>query len=202
MHGLHLRSYQNFVVQTYGAGVWLRIAAAAGLDPAEVEPMQHYDTGLVGPLLSAGEQVLGKPRAVFLEDLGTYLISHPEVFALRRLLRFGGADFVDFLHSLDDLPERARIALPDFEMPALAVQDFTPQHFQLVVSSRHSFFAPVFVGLLRAMADDYGALVLLDLLDGEAQVRRIDITVAEAAFADGRSFDLAQPPLIQARREA
>ena len=197
MHGLHLRSYQNFVTDTYGAGAWLRIAQGGGLDDPEIEPMLHYDTALVDPLLAAGEAVLRRQRQEFLEDIGTYLISHPEVFALRRLLRFGGADFVEFLHSLDDLPDRARLALPDFEMPALAVRDFTPQHYQLEVSSKYGFFTPVFLGLLRAMADDYGALVLLDQVDA----RLIDITVAEAAFADGRHFDLAAPGPLP-RRDA
>jgi len=48
----------------------------------------------------------------------------------------------------------------------------------------------VMMGVLRAMADDYGALVILDhhgVQDGDEV---ISITLIETAFAEGRSFEL------------
>ncbi len=60
---------------------------------------------------------------MLLEDLGTYLVSHPNVQGLRRLLRFGGAGFIDFLHSLDELHDRARLAVPDLDLPQLELRD-------------------------------------------------------------------------------
>ena len=58
-------------------------------------------------------RLLGRPVAGMMEDLGTYLIMNPSFPAVRRLLRFSGVTFLDFLHSLDDLPDRVRLAVPD-----------------------------------------------------------------------------------------
>ena len=46
------------------------------------------------------------------------------------------------------------------------------------------------VGLLRAMADDYGALVMLDRKSGGDGQDVIWISLVESTFAEGRSFDL------------
>jgi hypothetical protein len=46
------------------------------------------------------------------------------------------------------------------------------------------------VGLLRAMADDYGALVMLERAGGSGDREVIGITLIETAFAEGRSFEL------------
>ena len=51
---------------------------------------------------------------------------------------------------------------------------------------------PVLAGVLRAMADDYGALAVVEPMPGDAGGgARLSIAVAEAAFAEGRGFDLA-----------
>jgi hypothetical protein len=46
------------------------------------------------------------------------------------------------------------------------------------------------VGILRAMADDYGDLVILDYSGVRDGAEVISITVVERDFAEGRSFDL------------
>ena len=46
------------------------------------------------------------------------------------------------------------------------------------------------VGVLRAMADDYGALVLLDHAEGPGGRETVRIHLLAADFAEGRRFDL------------
>ena len=46
------------------------------------------------------------------------------------------------------------------------------------------------MGLLRAMADDYGALVLLDYQGGGQGIESISITLIESSHSDGRAFEL------------
>ncbi len=75
------------------------------------------------------------------------------------MLRFGGVTFVDFLHSLEDLPDRGRLALPDLDLPELHITDHGPDFFTLKCRAELTGAGHVMVGLLRAMADDYGALV-------------------------------------------
>ncbi|WP_299927100.1 heme NO-binding domain-containing protein [uncultured Pelagimonas sp.] len=195
MHGLILKTLQVFVQDTYGPEPWRNIAAHASLDGTEFEAMLNYDEDIFTDVVSSASSVLDKPSDAILEDVGTYLVSHPNCEGLRRLLRFGGVDFIEFLHSLDDLPDRARLAVADLDLPDLELRDHTINQFQLKIDGHLPGFVHVMTGLLRAMADDYGALALLDHSgDGGAGLQMIDITVVENAYAEGRDFELAVSP--------
>lgn len=191
MHGLINRSIQCFLRDTYGEALWFAVAQKAGLGLDGFEPMLIYDDRLTGAVIDAAAVLLDRPRESLLEDLGTYLVSHPNLESLRRLLRFGGVGFVDFLHSLDDLPGRARLALPDLDLPRITLQDSGEDHFTLHCASCIEGAGHIVVGLLRAMADDYGALVLLDHSGGAPDNERVSIHLLESQFAAGRRFDLA-----------
>ena len=98
--------------------------------------MLSYDNALTSQTLEANARHLDKPQAVLLEDIGTYFAFHPNVEALRRLLRFGGADFIEFLNLLDDLPDRARLAADDLELPELFLVQLTEGVFRLVCRAK------------------------------------------------------------------
>lgn len=193
MHGLINRSIQCFLRDTYGPAVWRQVAHAAGLGFDSFEPLLTYDAALTEAVIETAARVLRRPRETVLEDLGTYLVSHPNLERLRRLLRFGGVTFQDFLHSLEDLPERSHLALPDLDLPHLRLEDQGDGIYRLHCSVMIPGVGHVIVGLLRAMADDYGALVLLDhngLHDG-AEV--ISVQLLDRRHSAGRRFVLAQP---------
>lgn len=184
MHGLINRSIQSFLRDTYGAAAWAQIAEDAGLPAEGFEPMLQYDNAVTDDLLDAAARRLAKPRDALLEDLGIFLVS---LEPLRRLLRFGGVDYVDFLQSLDDLPERAHLAVPELDLPDLRTVPSGQGRYRLTCHGRHGY-APVFAGVLRAMADDYGALALIDAEDG---AEAVGIELLQARFAEGRRFELA-----------
>lgn len=190
MHGLINRAIQSFVCATYGRPCWLRVADASDLGFVEFEAMLVYDDTVTERVLDAISSDLGRPRSEILEDLGTYLVSHTNMEGLRRLLRFGGVSYVDFLHSLDDLADRVRLAVSDLTLPALESRELSAAEYQLCCSPGLPGYSSVMVGVLRAMADDYGALVMLshDGQKGETDV--ISIMLIESAFSEGRHFDL------------
>lgn len=184
MHGLINRSIQRFLRDTYGAAIWSQIAEQCALPVAGFEAMLQYEPAVTDQVLDAAARRLAKPREALLEDLGIFLASFEP---LRRLLRFGGVDYADFLQSLDDLPERAHLAVPELDLPDLHLSPVGPGRFRLTCAGR-SGFAAVFAGILRAMADDYGALVLIDAEEG---TETVTIELLQARFAEGRRFDLA-----------
>ncbi|MFY0679390.1 MAG: heme NO-binding domain-containing protein [Thalassovita sp.] len=190
MHGLINRAIQCFVRDTYGNSVWLDVARQADVDPPRFEAMLSYDDAVTTDVLEALCARLNKSKADVLEDIGTYLVSHPNVEPLRRLLRFGGVTFVEFLHSLDDLPARARLAVPDLWLPTLELHDKDGIQFELDCRGRYPGFGHVLLGVLRTMADDYGALVFLDFCPVAPGADRIAVTLVESAFSEGRDFDL------------
>lgn len=196
MHGLVNRSIQCFVQDTYGDGQWSDIARRIDLGADGFESMLSYEDGLTDLLLEATTEQLNKPVDVLLEDVGTYLVSHPNTEAIRRLLRFGGETFAEFLTSLDDLPDRARLAVPDLSLPALELEGGEDGQYKLHVCGAHSGYPFVLVGVLRAMADDYGALALLDHGPSEGSETAIQISLLDSAFSEGRSFSLARPSAV------
>jgi len=198
MHGLVNRSLQCFLRDTYGGDLWDAVARRAGIGPDGFEAMQSYDDALIGAVLDAAAQLLAKPPEALLEDLGAYLVS---LEPLRRLLRFGGVGYADFLHSLDDLQGRAQLALPDLGLPALRLVAEPGGRFAVHLGAGPAgdvmarLAPPVLAGVLRAMADDYGALALIELPDPQARAGAggIRIDLLQARYAKGRRFQLGLP---------
>ena len=195
MHGLINKAIQCFVLDTYGHEAWREMAHSAALPVMQFEAMLIYEDTLTEQALDATARFLDKPRADVLEDIGTYLASHPNVEALRRLLRFGGAHFVEFLYSLDDLHDRARLAVDDLELPRLTLVRHTENHYSLLCGAAFPGWGHVLVGILRVMADDYGALACLEHCGAKDQTETIDIRLVHTSYAQGRTFVLGQQPV-------
>ena len=190
MHGLITKAVQSFVVLTYGAERWQRVADRAGLARPDYEAMLHYDDDASFAMIDTVCAELDRPFADVMEDLGTFLVSDPNLESLRRLLRFGGVSYVDFLHSLNDLPDRVRMAVSDLILPALDVREHTVGLFTLTCAPGLPGFGSVMMGVLRTMADDYGALVMLDHRGQRDGCEVVSIALVESSFAQGRQFDL------------
>jgi hypothetical protein len=191
MHGLINRSVECFVSDTYGAETWASVAQAADLGFAGFEALLSYDPDVTESVLNAASDKLAMPREMVLEDLGTYLVSAPRMEAVRRLLRLGGEDYVEFLFSLDDLRDRARFAMADLELPRLELRDHTDKAFTIFVHHDQVGFGFVLLGVLRAMADDYGVLALMEHTGRRDLIETIEIELIQTDFSEGRDFALA-----------
>lgn len=191
MHGLINRAMERFLRETFGTSAWKQIAAGANLPFDSFEPLMMYEAALTGAVVASAAVVLDRPCDALMEDMGTWLVSHHSGERLRRLLRFGGVGFRDFLHSLEELPARARLALPDLKLPDMRLTDLGGAEFSLTTLAPFPGAGYVLMGLLRAMADDYGSLVVLDMLGQGVAGDVIRIQLLDEDFAEGRHFDLA-----------
>ena len=189
MHGLILAAFQTFFVAMYGQERWENIQCMSGLPSRDLDTMLVYESDLAVAVFEAAAAELGLGVDDMLEDLGTYLVSHEKMDGFRRLLRFSGVDYVDFLFSLEELPERTRLAVPDLILPALEIQEKTPGNYVLECKPGLAGYGSVLLGILRAMADDYGALVMLEHLGKRNSCDLLSITLIENAFADGKDFN-------------
>lgn len=190
MHGLVNRTIQLFVTQTHGERTWIDVTRRAGLDFTEFESMMRYRETYTPMLLDATAEVLGRARPEVMEDIGTFIVSDGGFEAVRRLLRFGGIDFVDFIQSLDELDERVSLAIPDLRLPKVELYSEEAGQFTLKSKSYIEGYGHVVMGVLRAMADDYGALALLEHLGVQDGSEVVSVRLIETDFAEGRSFDL------------
>jgi hypothetical protein len=189
MDALLLRSLQGYVRDTFGVPVWQAICRRSALTTETFEPMLRYDQGLADRVAQHAADVLGRPVETVWEDMGTYLVTNPGHEGVRRLLRFGGVSFADFLHSLEEMPGRARLAMPDLDLPEVQLQELGPDRFIVLCRSRLQGLVRVLVGMLTAMADDYGTLCLIEPDAGG----QITVRVLDSAHATARRFDLALP---------
>lgn len=161
MHGLINRALKDFVLAHDGAAAWHRVTRMIDIPPEDFGLFRVTDKRGTSELIRAIALELDRPLADFCEDWGHWLIAAPEHEVIRRLLRFGGKDFDEFVHSIEDLPDRAILAVPGLILPPVEVRDHGGGHFTLEVGTRMPGTEHVLLGVLRAMADDYGALVLM-----------------------------------------
>ena len=192
MHGLMLRSLQGYVKDTFGTASWAAIIRDAAVPVDTFEPMLRYDPALVDRVADAAARQLDRPPEALWDDLGTYLVTNPSYEAVRRLLRFGGGTYTDFLHSLEDLPGRSRLALPELQVPDLLLEELAPDRFTLTCRFHVRAASLILLGMMRAMADDYGALILIDLTSGGCE-DTISVHLLDVSHAQARPFALANP---------
>ena len=193
MYGLVHRALQCFAQDTYGDALWGKVMAEAGLQLREYEAMLSYPDQQLDDVLLALSSRLEKTPTQVSEDIGAYLVSHKRMDPVRRLLRFGGATFDEFVLSLDELHDRVKLALPDLELPQLEVEMHSSSSFSVLVNFDRQGFGAVLLGVLRAMADDYGALVVLDVVRsalGDQDVERVTVELFKTEFSAGRDFGL------------
>lgn len=193
MQGLINRAIERFVRDSYGDAPWQDVIWQIELDRDAFDPMLRDDPEVTQQLLEAFGTRLDRSRDDLLEDIGTYLVSHREVEPIRRLLRFSGVDFMDFLHSLEDLPDRARLAVTELDLPPIRLHAHGGGLYRLEVGLcglGGLRFGHVMMGILRAMADDYGALVVLDHRGANASHELIEVRLLDEEFASGRAFDM------------
>ncbi len=192
MHGMVNRALQGFVTATYGPELWAEVRSQACLPFDDFEAMLHYPDALTLTCFDAACHVLHKHPNALLEDIGTWLVTDPHLEPLRRLMRFSGASFLDFLLSLDELGDRGRLAVPDLDLPRIELERLDPSSFRIRAQWRLPGIGPILMGCLRAMADDYGALAYLRLDGIEGGTECLHVQLLDTAFARGRGFELGR----------
>lgn len=189
MHGMINKGLQSFVTAIYGASRWEEVRELADLKTQSFEAMLSYDDMITEQILDAVEELTGRERPNILEDFGTFIVSEHSSPAVRRLLRLGGENYTEFLYSLEDIHGRLSIVLPDLEVPNLELEELGKDKFRVKYAFSKLGYSAVFLGLLRAMADDYGSFVWIDhkkdVFEGIAQAY-FDIEVYSDIGTDER----------------
>ncbi|MEM7641077.1 MAG: heme NO-binding domain-containing protein [Pseudomonadota bacterium] len=194
MHGMICKSLETFLRANHGHDVWAAVRAGAEMEAAGFEAMQSYPDELFLAVVAAAAEFLGRPVSAVLEDVGTWICTTPPLEPVRRLIRFSGPTYEDLLWSLDEMHDRARLAVPDLDFPACSTEETEPGQFEITVRWPIPGAAAVMTGMLRAMADDYGVLAMLDRgarqKIGDLWHERISVTLFESDFATPRDFSI------------
>ncbi|HRO16042.1 MAG TPA: heme NO-binding domain-containing protein [Paracoccus sp. (in: a-proteobacteria)] len=184
MHGMVNRSIEEFVRSTYGEAAWQAAAVACGTDPQGFHILRDYPQELTPRLLQAAGNPLAKTAAEVAEDVGAWLAGRE---SLRRLLRFSGTDFAEFLLSLPELPGRLRMIVPGLEMPSIEVAGGA-EGYRITSVPHQSLWLCALSGMLHALADDYGCLAVIVMDDSGLWV-----SIPLADYAEARPFSIGGP---------
>lgn len=193
MHGMVNRALQGFLMTTYGEEVWAEVRSQAGLSFDDFEAMLDYPDALTLACFQAAAHVLHKDQGALLEDFGIWLVTDRNLEPLRRLLRFSGGHYADFLYALEDLDERGRLVLPDLDLPRITIAQADGGRFSIAATWSLPGVGAILTGCLRAMADDYGTLAFVSLGDIADDGReRLEVQLFDARHSKGRGFALGQ----------
>lgn len=183
------RTIEEFLRMTYGDDLVQVLADELALQEGGLPRDDLQGCGKQALILVATQ--MAKSRAEMFEDIGAWLA---RLEPIRRLLRFSGNDFRDFLLGLEELPGRAHLVLPQLAVPDLTITRLSGA-IQITVRAEDPDWQPVLIGLVRGMADDYGALCLIDA-DGPD----IRVEIWDDRFAEGRNFRLSSEIAAQGGR--
>ncbi|MFD1881050.1 heme NO-binding domain-containing protein [Paracoccus pacificus] len=186
MHRFVIRSIELFLTETYGMGFWRQVVALVGL--GDFGAFENCPQDKVAGVLATAAENLGKSVDELTEDIGAWLV---QMEALRRLLRFSGPDYRDFVLSLNEFRGRCHLILPEMEVPDFSVWQEGERLSVSVDPGRdaaiHDLWRSLVAGGLRAIADDYGALALIETNPQGI----IEVTILSTDFAEGRDFVLS-----------
>ena len=190
MLGLVNRALRSFLRDMQSDSLWQQVAGDCALGPEPFEALLPYEDALSYAILTAASERLNRPEAAILEDFGHWLVTSPTGLPLRRLLRFGGRSFTDFLWSLEELPDRARLAFPLIRLPDVRLSEGREATFVLRCAEPFAF-TPILKGVIDVMADDYGALILSEAVPAASGGGEIRVQLHLDNFTTGQRFDLA-----------
>ena len=182
MHGLINRSFELFLRDCYGDRTWERVARHSKVDPRGFFLLQSSSDSITATLVDEASKVLKKPSGELVEDLGGWLTRREPI---RRLLRFSGRDFSEFVDMLGDFPNRVVMIIPSLKAPRIVVTMRSAQHYEVVVDSDTDIWPVLLAGILRGMADDYGALAVITVTR-----QGLNVDVAMTGFSLMRPFEL------------
>jgi hypothetical protein len=156
------RGLQCYIRDIHGVDIWEETCEQAKLTYYNFEYMLTYDDATTEDLLSSFGALVGRKRDEILEDFGVYIVSEDALSTVRRLLKFGGTNYVEFLQSLDFVYDRVKLAVPDLDIPMMELVAHGPCRFTLYARFQKRGYGVALLGLLRALADDYNALISIE----------------------------------------
>ncbi len=184
MHGMINRGLQCYIRDIHGVDVWEETCEQAKLPHYNFESMLTYDDATTEGLLSSFGALVGRQRDEILEDFGVYMVSDDALSTVRRLLKFGGRNYVEFLQSLNFVYDRAKLAVPGLDIPMMELVTHGPCRFTLYARFQKRGFGVTLLGLLRALADDYNTLISIEHSRRKLKHLDEDIFNIELHYAD------------------
>ena len=162
MLGLINQPLVEFVRELHGEAAVrdLRRSVEGGQDRFEI--FLEYPSSTTEVLLNFVAKLRGLDRDFVLDDLGTFAMTKLWGSALRDLALNSGADFEDFLRNLPHFLKAISFLDERWAAKNVHVRYRPDCQFDIICEGASAHLAPLFQGMLRAIADEFEALVLIE----------------------------------------
>lgn len=171
MLGLINRGLRAFVIKFHGRSHWQELVATQPEVPSDFEVLMDYPLSMTELLISEISELRGTSQRDVMEDLGTFALTSFWDARLRDLLLSCGRDFDQFMQNLTDLLIGFSRVEQSCDIERIEVIEKIESHYEVRFRGSTGMASYLVLGLFRALADQYGALVTCShrnvLSDGE-----------------------------------
>lgn len=175
MYGLVNRSIEGLITRDFGEDRWQAVRARAGLGAEPFVAMRAYDDSVTYALVGAASEELGLPAATLLEAFGEYWTVHVAHASYGDMLRHYGDTVAEFVGNLDAMHVQVATSMPELVPPSFQVDEGEDGVLVVEYRSKRAGLAPMVAGLLRGVAQIYGASYTVSLVRSRESDDEADI---------------------------
>jgi len=166
MYGLVNKALQDLVESKHDQATWHRILERAGVRQSFFVWNEPYDDSVTYSLVAAASAELGQPAESVLEDFGVHWVLHTAQESYGPLMKAAGRSLPEFLHYLPRLHDRVVLLFPDLKLPEFEILEEGEDWLVLGYWSFREGLQPFVGGLVKGLAQMFGAQVEVSLRAG------------------------------------
>ena len=159
MLGLVNRGLRAFVMKYHGRSAWQRLVASDPPLPSDFEVLMDYPADMTHALVAKIADLRSISQPDVLEDLGTFVVTSFWDARLRDLLLSCGGDFSEFMENLPHILSGVAKVNRVYGNWRISIEQRSRDQFELRYHGSLGAVSSLVIGLFRALADQYGALV-------------------------------------------
>lgn len=166
MYGMVNNAIRSFIIESHGERKWQLICDNVGVEQAEFAAVLPYDDALSLQLIDHAAAATGKSVEQMMHDIGRYWVHFAARSSFGTLMRFGGADFKQFVRNLDAMHSKIKASLPKLAPPSFRVEEDADGILLVTYSSTRTGLFPFVEGLFVGLSEFFDQSV--DILDFDA----------------------------------
>ncbi|MEM9717448.1 MAG: diguanylate cyclase [Pseudomonadota bacterium] len=181
--GLINRGLKGFVETYHDAETWRKLVSGQSAIPEDFEALADYPLEVTVRLVAEISTLRDASEADVYEDLGTFLVSTHWDARLRLVFMSCADDFVKFLQRLDVVWVALNAVDAAFPLNSWEISSTRAGAFRLSGPTLFPGFPSLCVGMLRSLADEFGAYVIIDQKPYLSHVFDFDIEVFDSGHS-------------------
>lgn len=155
MYGMVNNAICELVNQRFGADVWQRVKARAGVDLEVFISNDGYDDQITYALVAATAEETGLTGQQVLEAFGEHWVLHTGRAGYGHMFAAAGRTLPEFLHNLPSFHARVRLTFPNLRPPRFEISQVSDGELVLHYHTHRPGLAAFTVGLLKGLGRMY-----------------------------------------------